>query len=138
MLSLSAYSTLEYALSIAKKTITYPRLVVEFEKFIYEYKMNGYNIKQAAINLQKKFNSYELSLFVSTLIQGDNEGNLLEDLEKFSETLELNYFKYLKKKSAERLLYVTLGTILSLVNIVLVVMYPMFKQVIDNLQIIFS
>ena len=138
VLSLSAYGTLEYALNIAKNTLTHPRFILEFEKFIYEYKMYGYNIKQAAINLEKKFDSYELSLFLSTLIQGDAEGNLLENLEKFSETLELNYFKYLKKKSAERLMYVTLGTVLSLVNIVLVVMYPIFKQVIDNLQVIFS
>lgn len=138
VLSLSAYGTLEYALNIAKATLTHPRFILEFDKFIYEYKMHGYNIKQAAINLEKKFDSYELSLFLSTLIQGDSEGNLLEYLEKFSETLELNYFKYLKKKSAERLMYVTLGTVLSLVNIVLVVMYPIFKQVIDNLQVIFS
>ena len=138
VLSLSAYGTLEYALNIAKNTLTHPRFILEFDKFIYEYKMYGYNIKQAAINLEKKFDSYELSLFLSTLIQGDAEGNLLENLEKFSETLELNYFKYLKKKSAERLMYVTLGTVLSLVNIVLVVMYPIFKQVIDNLQVIFS
>ena len=138
VLSLSAYGTLEYALNIAKTTLTYPRFITHFDKFIYEYKMYGYNIKQAAINLENKFDSYELNLFLSTLIQGDEEGNLLEDLEKFSETLELNYFKYLKKKSAERLMYVTLGTVISLVNIILVVMYPIFKQVLDNLQIIFS
>ena len=138
VLSLSAHGTLEYALNIAKNTLTYPRFIQEVNKFIYEYKMYGYNLKKAAINLEKKFASYELTLFLGALIQGDSEGNLLEDLKKFSETLELNYFKYLKKKSAQRLMYVTLGTILSLTNIVLVVMYPIFKQVIDNLQIIFS
>ena len=138
ILSLSAYGTLEQALLTAKNTLQHPRLIKEFEKFIYEYKMYGYNIKQAAINLENKFKSYELSLFLNTLIQGEKEGNLLEDLKKFSETLDLNYFKYLKKKSAERLMYVTLGTVISLLNIVLVVMYPIFKQVIDNLQIIFS
>ena len=138
VLSLSAYGTLEYALNIAKGTLTHPRFILAWDKFIYEYKMYGYNIKQASINLEKKFKSYELSLFLSTLIQGDAEGNLLENLEKFADTLELNYFKYLKKKSAERLMYVTLGTVISLVDIVLVVMYPIFKQVIDNLQVIFS
>ena len=138
VLSLSAYGTLEYALNIGGNTLTYVRFKQAFDKFIYEYKMYGYNIKKAAINLENKFDSYELSLFLSTLIQGDVEGNLLENLEKFSETLELNYFKYLKKKSAERLMYVTLGTVISLINIVLVVMYPIFKQVIDNLQVIFS
>ena len=138
VLSLSAYGTLEYALNIAKNSLTYPRLIREFNKFIYEYKMNGYNIKKAALNLENKFNSYELSLLLSTLIRGDVEGNLLENLEKFVDTLELNYFKYLKKKSTERLMYVTLGTVISLINIILVVMYPIFKQVLDNLQVIFS
>lgn len=138
VLSLSAYGTLEYALSTAKNNLTYQRFIKEFEKFIYEYKMNGYNLKSACVNLERKFKSYELSLFLSTLLQGDSDGNLLENLEKFTDTLELNYFKYLKKKSAERLLYVTFGTVLSLLNIVLVVMYPMFKQVVDNLQVIFS
>ena len=138
VLSLSAHGTLEYALNIAKNSLKYPRLINEFDKFIYEYKMNGYNIKQAALNLEKKFNSYELSLFLSTLVRGDVEGNLLDNLERFVETLELNYFKYLKRKSTERLMYVTLGTVISLVNIILVVMYPIFKQVLDNLQVIFS
>ena len=138
VLSLSAYGTLENALSTARATLTHTRFILAWDKFIYEYKMYGYNIKQASINLEKKFKSYELSLFLSTLIQGDAEGNLLENLEKFCDTLELNYFKYLKKKSAERLMYVTLGTVISLVDIVLVVMYPIFKQVIDNLQVIFS
>lgn len=100
--------------------------------------MSGYNLKDASLRFEKQFLSYELSLFLSTLVQGSIEGNLLENMEKLSETLELNYFKYLKKKSQERLLYVTLGTVISLVNIILIVMYPIFKQVVDNLQIIFS
>ena len=100
--------------------------------------MNGYNLKKCSKNLESKFYSYEMSLFLSTIIQGDIEGNLLENLKRFMDTLELNYFKYLKKKSQERLMYVTLGTVISLLNIVLIVMYPMFKQVIDNLNIIFS
>lgn len=138
ILVLSAYGTIEQALEISKNTLVYERFIQAYERFIYEYKMNGYNIRLASIKLEKEFSSYELNLFISTLIQGEKEGNLLENLDKLSETLELNYFKYLKKKSKERLLYVTLGTVISLINIILVVMYPMFKQVIDNLQIIFS
>ena len=138
ILNLSAYSTLEQALEKSKSVLTYSRFIKAYHRFIYEYKMNGFNIKEAAIKLDSKFKSYELSLFLTTLIQGDLEGNLLENIKKFSDTLELNYFKYLKKKSSQRLLYVTLGTVISLINIVLVVMYPMFKQVLENLNIMFS
>ena len=138
ILTLSAYGTLEQALTIAKVSLKNTRFIDEYDKFIYEYKMTGFNLKEASKNLTKRFSSYELSLFVSTLIQGDIEGNLLENMKKFSETLELNYFKYLKKKSQERLIYVTLGTVISLLNIVMIVMYPMLTQILNNLQIIFS
>ena len=137
ILNLSAYCTLEQSLIKSKSVLEYERFKIAYDKFIYEYKMNGFDIKKAAFNLEARFVSYELSLFITSLIQGDVEGNLLETLKKFSETLQLNYFKYLKKKSSKRLLYVTFGTVLSLINIVLVVMYPMFKQVIDNLEIMF-
>ena len=137
ILNLSAYCTLEQALTKSKTVLEYERFNLAYDKFIHEYKMNGFNLKDAAINLHSKFRSYDLSLFLTSLIQGDTEGNLLENIKKFSDTLELNYFKYLKKKNSKRLLYVTFGTVLTLVNIVLVVMYPMFKQVIDNLGIMF-
>lgn len=138
ILNLSAYATLEQSLTSSAKVLEYKRFEEAYNKFIYEYKMSGYNLKDASLRFEKQFLSYELSLFLSTLVQGSIEGNLLENMEKLSETLELNYFKYLKKKSQERLLYVTLGTVISLVNIILIVMYPIFKQVVDNLQIIFS
>ena len=85
-----------------------------------------------------KFNSYELTLFLTTLIQGENEGQFVESLERYKEVLEINYFKYLKRKALTKSLYVTLGTVLSLVNLVAIVMYPIIVQVIDNLQLIFA
>ena len=138
ILSLSSYTPLKDALKIVKSGIEYERFKVAYDMFEREYSMNGYNLKKPARELENKFNSYELSLFLGTLIQGDAEGDLLECLEKFRDTLELNYFKYLKRKAATRLLYVTLGTVISLVDIILVVTYPIFIQVINNLQLIFS
>ena len=138
IITLSSYATLEQALNSAKMVLTYKRFKEEYERFIYEYKMSGYNLKESGLRLESKFYSYELSLLITTLLQGEKQGNILESMKKYSETLELNYFKYLKKKSAQRLLYVTLATIISLVNIVLIVMYPMFTQVVNNLQIMFS
>ena len=100
--------------------------------------MNGYNLKDASRILKQKFNSYELTLFLTTLIQSENEGEIIESLERYKEVLEINYFKYLKRKGAIKVLYVTLGTVVALINLVLVVMYPIIMQVFNNLQLIFA
>ena len=138
ILCLSSHTTLETALTQAMSVIKYDRLRVSFIAFVKEYKMNGYKLKAPAQTLENKFSTYELTLFLGTLIQGEREGNLLESLEKYRDTLELNYFKYLKRRTAQSLLYVTLGTVLSLVNIVAIVMYPILVQVLNNLQLIFA
>lgn len=138
ILYLSSYTSLKDSLNQIQSTIKNKRLYSAYEIFLKEYNMNGYKLNKPAKNLESKFESYELSLFLGTLIQGDKEGNILDAILKYKETLELNYFKYLKKQTATRLMYVTFGTILSLINIVLIVMYPILMQVMDSLQIIFS
>lgn len=138
ILCLSSYATLKDSLKLSCNNINYKRLKNEYEFFVREYEMNGYKLKPPSKRLENKFSSYELAMFLSTLIQGEKEGSLLEGLEKYRETLELNYFKYLKRKTAKNLLYVTFGTIISLINIVAIVMYPILVQVLNNLQLIFA
>ena len=138
ILYLSSYTSLKDSLNLIKPTIKNKRLYLAYDMFLKEYNMNGYKLSLPSRNLESKFESYELSLFLTSIIQGDKEGNVLDAVLKYKETLEFNYFKYLKKKASTRLLYVTFGTILSLINIVLVVMYPILMQVMDSLQIVFS
>lgn len=138
IICLSSYATLKDSLILALESIKYKRFKESYEAFVNEYNMNGYRLNEPSKTLERKFNTYELSLFLGTLLQGEKEGSLLEGLEKYKDTLELNYFKYLKQKAGRNLLYVTLGTVLSLINIVIVVMYPILVQVLDSLQLIFS
>ena len=138
ILSLSAFSPLSNSLEIAGKSIKYKRLKDAYVAFTKIYVMNGYNLKDASRILKQKFNSYELTLFLTTLIQSENEGEIIESLERYKEVLEINYFKYLKRKGAIKVLYVTLGTVVALINLVLVVMYPIIMQVFNNLQLIFD
>jgi len=138
ILCLSSHTTLEQALKQSCIGIKYIRLKHNYITFVKEYQMNGYKLQRPSKTLESKFKTYELTLFLGTLIQGEREGNLLESLEKYRDTLELNYFKYLKRKMAANLLYVAFGTILSLINIVAIVMYPILVQVLNNLQLIFT
>lgn len=138
ILCLTSYTSLKDALKISIEALDYKRFKEAYKDFIYFYEMSGFNINQASKKLEDKFSSYELNLFLSVLRQSEREGNLLENLEKCEDTLNFNYFKYLKRKSATRLLYVALGTVLSLINIILIVMYPIFIQVVNNLKVIFT
>lgn len=138
IICLSAYTTLKEALDVSVKSIVYKRLQKELEIFVRSYELFGYDIQRASNTLDGKFESYELGMFISILKQSEREGNILENLEKFSSILDLSYFKYLKRQSARRLFNVTLGTVLLLVDIALIVMYPIFVQVMQNLQTIFK
>ncbi len=138
ILSLSSYSSLNQSLELAGKNITYKRFKDAYVMFVKTYVMNGFSLKNPAKTLMNKFKSYELTLFLTTLIQGENEGKFIESLERYKEVLEINYFKYLKRKAVTKSLYLTLVTVLSLINLVAIVMYPIIVQVIDNLQLIFA
>lgn len=137
IICLSAYTTLIDALKVSIKALEYKRLKEELDKFVLSYEIYGYDIQKASNLLDGKFDSYELDMFINILKQSEKEGNILENLEKFISVLDLSYFKYLKRQSAKRLLNVTLGTVLLLVDIALIVMYPIFIQVTENLQTIF-
>lgn len=137
VICLSAYTTLKEALEVSVSALGYKRLQRELKIFIRSYEAYGYDIEKASKVLDGKFDSYELDMFIGILKQSEKDGNVLENLEKFSEILELSYFKYIKRQSARRLINVTLGTVLILLDIALIVMYPIFVQVIQNLQNIF-
>ncbi len=138
IISITSFSPLNKSLELAGKDIKYKRFKEAYSTFVKTYIMNGYNIKPPAKSLMNKFNSYELTLFLTTLIQGESEGSFVESLERYKEVLDTNYLKYLKRKAGTKILYVTLGTVLSLISLVLIVMYPIIMQVIYNLQLIFA
>lgn len=138
ILSLTAFSTLSQALEIAGKNIKYKRLKNAYDIFVKTYIMNGYVLKRPAETLKNKFNSYELTLFLTTLLQGEKEGELIDVMTRCKEVLEMNYFKYLKRRATLKTLYVTLGTVVALINLALIVMYPIIMQVLDNLRLIFA
>ena len=138
IISLSASLTLEDSIKSCVEIIDYIRLKKEFEIFIRNYRIYGYNMRKAITILKQKFNYYEVELFLSTLLNGESDGNLMESLEKYNMVLDMSYSKYLAKEKSNRLLYLTFGTILSLINIIIIVMYPMFIEVTENLKMIFS
>lgn len=138
VLYLSAYTPLKTALKYSVKSLSNGRFKLAMERFAYIYEATGYNLKKSTKVLKDKFDSNELNMFLSILEQGEKEGKLIENLDRFGETLELSYFKYLKRQNSKQLAYLSIGTVLILGNMALVVMYPLAMEIINSLQTIFS
>lgn len=138
ILCLHATIPLKDALKYVCNYIQYKRFKIYFQIFSENYEKYKFNIKKASINLISKFNSVELREFIDVIVQNENNGNLAEALEQYNDMLDITYNKYIKSQSDKRLIYVVMGTILMLFNIIAIILYPIAIQVLDSLQIIFS
>ena len=138
ILSLSAKMTFYDSLKSAKNSINYNRLQKEYSNFIENYMMYNFNIFKAISIFSEKFNSYEFNTFLSLLLQGEKEGNMLEVLENFYDSLQLIYYKNLKYKSSKRSLLIILATIILLINSFAIVLYPMAIEISSSFTQIFK
>ena len=129
ILSLSANMTLYDSLKTSINSIDYIRLKKEYSKFIENYMMYNFNILKAISIFSTKFNSYDFYMFLSMLSQGEKEGNIIEILDTFYDSLQLTYLKNLKYKSSQRSLMIILSTILILMNSFAIVLYPIVIEI---------
>lgn len=138
ILSLSSNMSLQNSLKISVDSIDYIRLKIEYENFINKYYMYNFNMSMALSEFRDKFKSSEMGMFLSILEECEKEGRIIENLEAFSEVLDYMYFKYEKYKTAKISIFMSLATVFCLINILIVVMYPIFIQILENLSEIFS
>lgn len=138
VLSLSANMLLYDSLKNSVDNIENKRFKKEYSIFVNNYRMYNFNIIKAVDEFSQKFSFYEFNMFLSLLIQGEKEGNLLELLESFIENLDITYFKYLKYKSTQRLVVIIFTTFISIVNSFLIVLYPIVIQVSQSFTDIFK
>lgn len=138
ILKLSAYVPLKDVIKSLPENVQDKELKNCFSKFAYEYEVMNFDIKKPAEKLMEKLRSTELISFMNILIQSIDNGNLIENLEKFNATLELSYHKYLNSEAAKRMTYVIIGTVFMLMNIIIIAMYPIVIQVLNNLNLIFT
>ena len=138
MLQLSAYVPFKDALKNSVEQIGDVYIKKNFNKFVYDYEVMGFNIRKPAEKLVSKFKSDELVSFMQMLLQCEDEGNIIENLERFDATLKMSYFKYLNSQAIKRTIYMILGTVIMLINITILCVYPMLVQMYSNLNMIFS
>lgn len=125
------------SLKYVRNVIEYKRFKECFDIFVNDYLMYNFNMIKAIDNFKPKFESYEFNMFLNIILQGEKEGKIIESLTIFSETLDLSYYKYLKYNEAKRIMFITIASIISLINISIMALYPIIMQISGNLQNIF-
>ena len=91
--------------------------------------MYNFDIFKAISTFLTKFNSYEFYVFLSLLLQGEKEGNMIEILENFYDSLQFKYFKNLKYKASVRTIMIIFSTLILLINSFAIVLYPIITEI---------
>ena len=130
--------TLYDSLKSSINVINYNRLKNEYSRFIDNYMMYNFDILKAISIFSSKFKSYEFNMFLSLLSQGEKEGNLIQILETFSDSLELSFFKVLKYKTSTRTIMIIVATLVLLINSFAIVLYPIIVEISTSFVDIFK
>lgn len=138
ILSLSANMSLYNSLFSSINLIKYNRFKIEFGNFINRYKMYNYNILKAVNNFENKFSSYEFKMFLSILVECEKEGNYIELLENFNESLEIRYIKSVNFQYIKNLSLTMFSIIVSLLNSLFIVGYPIIYEITSNMYKMFK
>lgn len=106
--------------------------------FATKYELSELNIEEALKELNSRFDILEVDMFCNTIRQSTKVGNINELLDNLSDVLKEKYLDKLKSKTRTKILYITFGVILALMNIILITFYPLFITIGNNFNQIFS
>ncbi len=125
------------ALKISANSLEDKLFKEKFIIFVEDYSLFNFKLGPALEKFKNNFTSEELNMFLGIIYEGDREGKMIEMLEVFYETLELSYFKYTKYKKMKVSSYILIASIISLIDISTITVYPMMVQIVQNLGVIF-
>lgn len=137
IMSLTSKLSLESSFILALQSIKNQRFKTSFKIFIDEYIYFNYNLKIPTYNLTTKFNSSEVLKWFSILLQDRENIGLVNSLEVYSSELENTNYSHIKYKMATSILGISLASILAIINILLIVLYPMFYQITNEINLMF-
>jgi Flp pilus assembly protein TadB len=117
------------------KNESFRKAILEFST---QYELSELNIDASLDELQNKFDVMELNMFCNSLKEYNKVGNIIEILENLSDTLKIKYLDKIKEDTRTKVLYMTLGVVLALGNIILITFYPLFISIGQGFNNIFS
>ena len=107
-------------------------------EFSMQYELSELNINESLDELKNKFDILELNMFCNSLKQFNKVGNIIEILDNLSNVLKVKYLEKIKDATRTKVLYITLGVIIALGNIIMLTFYPLFISVGQGFNTIFN
>ncbi len=136
-LQMSAYVSLKEALRGLHEVCRNKDLKKALIRLSATYELSEMNIERAANQLKESFDLLEIDMFAAALQQQIVMGSSLEVLNNLSRILKENYLDKLNIKTKVKIIYITLGVTLVLVNIMALTFYPIFINVGETMKEIF-
>lgn len=137
-LQLSAHMTMKDALKFQFENCKNMDLKLAMIEFSTSYELSELNIDVATNRLKNKFEILEIDMFCNALEEYNQTGNVIEILENLSETLAEKQVTKLKEDTRAKVIYTTFGVIIALINIIMLVFYPLFISIGQNFNNIFK
>ena len=103
-----------------------------------KYQLSKFNIEHAAEEFKKNFDILEIDMFAAALKQQISQGSSLEVLGNLSDILRDGYIDRLNLNTKGKVLLITLGVVIILVNIILLTFFPIFVDISSNMREIFK
>ena len=111
------------------------RALIEFST---TYELSELNIDKAINVLETRFDILEIDMFCNALSEYNNTGNVIEVLENLAESLSEKQVAKMKDDTRSKIIYITIGVLIALTNIIVLVFYPLFISISQSFNNIFK
>ena len=137
-LQLSAHVSMKDSLKYQFQNCKNDDLKKALIEFSTCYELSELNIDHAIKTMEEKFELLEINLFCNALSEYSKTGNVIEVLENLSESLGEKQITKMKNDTRTKIIYITFGVVVALINIILLVFYPLFISLSQNFNNIFK
>ena len=137
-LQLSAHVSMKDSLKHQFQNCKNDDMKMALIEFSTTYELSELNIDKAIKVLENRFDILEINMFCNALSEYNNTGNVIEILENLSDSLAEKQVLKMKDDTRTRIIYITFGVIIALVNIIMLVFYPLFISLGQNFNNIFK
>lgn len=99
-----------------------------------EYELNGYSLISSLSKMRDKFKLLEMNIFLSSIEQQIKYGQALESYENLIVILKEKYIEYIENGTQNKMLIMTFGIVIVLINLAIMGCYPIFVEINANLS----
>jgi Flp pilus assembly protein TadB len=130
----SSQIPIKFALRTIPEVCKNKKLAVILTNLSIQYELSKFDLGKALEELKNTFSYQEIHIFSSALLQQARLGNADEAFYNVIEILREKYIDYLEENTNSKIILMTLGVIVILVNLAVMTSFPIIMEVNQNLS----